>query len=204
MYKVEMIKPEKFDETGYNLTLMDNFKDYSRRLIIKLNNPIGRDIYNKPYNTVQRDFNPEIYELTPPSEVGDFPGYNNILLNYKDLQYIINTNSPKWKNTLSNVKGVYCITDKLSGRIYIGSASSDTGGIWERWASYAENLTGGNKTFEEIKAKDPNYIIENFTYSILEIFDMKTKRENIIHREEHWKRVFQTNKFGMNNVNKKN
>ena len=31
---------------------------------------------------------------------------------------------------------------------------------------------------------------------------MKTKREDIIHREEYWKRVFQTVKHGMNSAGK--
>lgn len=202
MYKVEMIEPEVFDKTGYNLTLMDDFKDYRKRLIIKLDHPIGRDIYNKPYTSVQRDFNPEIYELAPTTKLGTFPGYNNVLLTHKDLQAIINLEAPEWKNALSNVKGVYCITDKSNGKLYIGSASSNENGIWGRWTSYANinNLTGGNKTFEEIKNINPQHIIDNFTYSILEIFDIKTKKEDIIQREEYWKRVFQTNKFGMNNV----
>ena len=40
--------------------------------------------------------------------------------------------------------------------------------------------------------------MENFTYSILEIFDVKTKREDIIQREEFWKKVFQSVKHGFN------
>lgn len=44
----------------------------------------------------------------------------------------------------------------------------------------------------------------NFTYSILEIFDMRAKREDIVHREEFWKDVFKSVKFGMNNVRKPN
>lgn len=201
MYKVEKIIPEVFDTTGYNLTLMDDFADYRKRLIIKLSRPVGRDIYNKPYNSVQRDFDPEVYELAPSTKLGAFPGYNNVLLTHKDLQTIINMEAPEWKTALSCVKGVYCITDTSTGQLYIGSASGDAGGIWQRWSSYADvdNLTGGNKTFEELKNSGSNYIIDNFTYSILEIFDMRTKREDIIHREEFWKKVFKTVAHGMNN-----
>lgn len=202
MYKVEKIIPEVFDTVGYKLTLLPDFDDYRKRLIIRLSRPIGRDIYNKPYYSVQRDFNPEIYELAPATKLGSFPGYNNVLLSHSDLQTIIRLEAPEWKTALSSVKGVYCITDKATGQLYIGSASGDYGGIWQRWSAYADvsDLTGGNKTFEEIKNNGADYIIDNFTYSILEIFDMKTKREDIIHREEYWKKVFQTVKFGMNNV----
>ena len=205
MYKVEKILPEVFNTAGYKLTLMDNFAEYRKRLIIRLEKPIGRDIYNKPYLSVQRDFNPEIYELAPSTKLGTFPGYNNVLLHHKDLQAIIKMEAPEWKSALSNVKGVYCITDRSNGHLYIGSASGNGEGIWQRWKSYADidNLTGGNKTFEEIKIISPEHIVNHFTYSLLEIFDIKTKREDIIHREEHWKRVFQTVKFGMNNAGNK-
>ena len=201
MYRVEKIMPEVFDQPGYKLTLLPDFQDYRKRLIIKLSRPVGRDIYNKPFENVQRDFDPEVYELAPSTKLGAFPGYNNVLLSHKDLQTIVKMEAPEWKTALSSVKGVYCITDKATGRLYIGSASGNSGGIWQRWSAYGDvdNLTGGNKTFEEIKDVDADYIIENFTYSILEIFDVKTKREDIIHREEFWKKVFQSVKHGMNN-----
>jgi len=202
MYEVKKRIPEVFNASGYDLALMDNFADYRKRLIIKLESPIGRDIYNKPYPSVKRDFNPEVYELAPSTKLGAFPGYNNILLTHKDLQTIIRSDAPEWKKILSSVKGVYCITDTATGQLYIGSASGDGEGIWQRWSAYADvaNLTGGNKTFEELKNSGADYIIDNFTYSILEIYDMRTKREDIKHREEYWKKVFKTVKFGMNNT----
>lgn len=40
--------------------------------------------------------------------------------------------------------------------------------------------SAGNKAFEELKKNDADYIINHFTYSILEIFDMKTRTEDII------------------------
>lgn len=201
MYGVEKIMPEVFDQPGYKLTLLTEFQDYRKRLIIKLSRPVGRDIYNKPFENVQRDFEPEVYELAPSTKLGAFPGYNNVLLSHKDLQTIVRMEAPEWKTALSSVKGVYCITDKATGRLYIGSASGNASGIWQRWSAYGDidNLTGGNKNFEEIKDFDADYIIENFTYFILEIFDVKTKREDIIHREEFWKKVFQSVKHGMNN-----
>lgn len=201
MYRVEKILPEVFDAVGYKLTLLPDYVDYRKRLIIRLEKPIGRDIYNKPYQSVQRDFDPEVYELAPATKLGAFPGYSKVLLSHKDLQTIIKLDAPEWKNALSSVKGVYCITDRSTGQRYIGSATGDIAGIWQRWSSYADvtNLTGGNKAFEELKNNGADYIVENFSYSILEIFDMRTKREDIIQRESYWKRVFQTIKYGMNN-----
>lgn len=201
LYKIEKITPEVYDEIGYKLTLQKEFKEYIKRLIIKLDRPVGRDIYNKLFENVQRDFNPEVYEVTPSARLCDFNGYNNVLLSHNDLRIIAKYEAPDWKNALENVKGIYTITDTSNGKIYIGSATGEDG-IWQRWCAYAKGLTGGNKTFSEI-LKNPDqgekYIKDNFTYSILEIFDKKTKDSYIIQREEFWKKVFQTIKFGMNN-----
>ena len=97
MYQVEKILPEVFDAVGYKLTLLPDYADYRKRLIIRLKKPIGRDIYNKPYQSVQRDFDPEVYELAPATKLGAFPGYSKVLLSHKDLQTIIKLDAPEWK-----------------------------------------------------------------------------------------------------------
>lgn len=50
----------------------------------------------------------------------------------------------------------------------------------------------------EIFDKDESYIQKNFKYSILEIFDTKTKTEQILERENYWKKVLETKRFGYN------
>ncbi len=200
-YKVEKVYPEVLEGTGYKLTPQDEFSEYRKRLIIKLAKPIGRDIYTRWYENLPSQLNPVVYELAPSTKLADFPGYANVCLTHKDMQTIFNNEAADWKRALSFVKGVYCITDRSNGQLYIGSAYSDNEGIWQRWRSYADvnNLTGGNKTFEQMKNSGADHIINNFTYTILEIFDMRTKPEVIIQREEYWKRVFQTVAYGMNN-----
>ncbi|MGS0652649.1 GIY-YIG nuclease family protein, partial [Staphylococcus arlettae] len=87
---------------------------------------------------------------------------------------------------------VYVITDLSNGQLYIGSASGNTDGIWQRWSNYANlvNLTGGNKEFLSIlEEKGSEHIINHFQYSILEIFDTKSKVDTILERENYWKKV---------------
>ncbi len=200
LYKVEKKAPEVFNAVGYNLSLCDEFKAYRKRLIIKLKRPIGRDVYNKIYFSVQEDLEPEIYEILPSRAIEDFPGFNNVLLSHKQLQYIFKNEAPEWKRQLSAVKGVYCITDTSTGRLYIGAAYGDYAGIWQRWSRYANvnDLTGGNKAFEELKSRGAECIIDNFTYSILEILDPRTPDIDVIARENHWKKVFKSKQFGLN------
>ena len=201
LYKIKKIEPEVFDEVGYELTLMDDYQEYRKRLIVKLKKPIGRDLYNRLYKNIQDTLEPEVYEIAPNTKLGHFPGYQNVTLSHPQMQQIISRNEPSWKQALMNVKGVYVITDLSNGKLYIGSASGNTDGIWQRWSDYAniENLTGGNKLLNEIKLdKGKDYIVNNFQYSILEIFDTKTKADIIINRENYWKNVFCTRKYGMN------
>ncbi|HBI1104190.1 GIY-YIG nuclease family protein [Staphylococcus epidermidis] len=201
LYKIKKIEPEVYDEVGYELTLMEDYKEYRKRLIVKLKKPIGRDLYNRLYKNIQDTLEPEVYEIAPNTKLGHFPGYQNVTLSHPQMQQIISRNEPSWKQALMNVKGVYVITDLSNGKLYIGSASGNTDGIWQRWSDYAniENLTGGNKLLNEIKLdKGKDYIINNFQYSILEIFDTKTKVDTIINRENYWKNVFCTRKYGMN------
>lgn len=202
MYRVNKIEPEINKGRGYRLELMDDYLKYRKRLIIKLQEPIGRNVYNRWYDRLQTSpLNPEVYELAPATKLGAFPGYNRVTLKHKDLERIIENEEANWKQALSNVKAVYVITDRHTGKLYIGSASGNDRGLWQRWAAYADlnNLTGGNQKLQQLKAeKGSQYIIDNFQYSILEIFDTKTKIEDIISRESYWKRVLATREHGLN------
>lgn len=201
LYKVEKKLPEVFNDVGYELTLMKEYQEYIKRLIIKIEKPIGRDVYNRRYHTIQDQLNPEVYEIAPNIKLGHFPGYQNVRMNHKEMQQVLLREDPSWKSALSYIKGIYVITDKSNGKLYIGSASGNTDGIWQRWSGYAhlENLTGGNKEFNNILLNKGKEHIQNyFQYSILEIFDTRTKSEIILERENYWKKVFDTKKNGMN------
>lgn len=201
IYKVEKIEPEIINGVGYKLTLLEDYIEYRKRLIIKIDKTIGRDLYTRLYKNVQEQLNPIVYEITPDVKLGHFPGYQNVRLKHVDMARILNLGEPSWKSALSYVKGIYVITDLSNGKLYIGSASGNTDGIWQRWSGYAHeaNLTGGNKYFiETISRLGAEHIKQNFQYSILEIFDTKTKQETIIEREAYWKKVFATQTFGMN------
>lgn len=197
-YEVKKLMPEVYEGVGYNLALLDRFSEYRKRLIIKLEEPIGRNLYNRYYDKVIESLRPVVHSILPEDRLDTFPGYNRVLLSHRELQRV--QNSELWIQALSNVKGIYVITDTSTGQLYIGSASGNTDGIWQRWSKYADvsNLSGGNKAFEELKSSGMRYIINNFTYSILEVFDKKTRREEIIQRESYWKKVFKTREFGMN------
>lgn len=201
-FRVTPVVPRVIDGYGYDLELLDQHSEYIKRLIIKLGEPIGRQVYLRRYETVQEQLDPEVYELAPDTKLGTFPGYQNVRLRHHELQRIIANDEPSWKDALSSVKGVYVITDLSDGRLYVGSASGEANGLWQRWSGYAHlrNLTGGNRELERMRSERGDaHIVGNFQYSILEIFDPKTKAEVILGRESFWKQALDSRyPHGMN------
>lgn len=202
LFQVNTVVPKVLGGPGYELKPLHQYSEYIKRLIIKLERPVGRDLYLRWYEKLQDSkLNPEIYELAPDTKLGTFPGYQNIRLRHHELQRIIANDEPSWKDALSSVKGVYIITDLSNGKLYVGSASGEANGLWQRWAGYAHllNLTGGNKELEQLRsALGDKHIIDNFQYSILEIFDPKTNAETILQRESFWKLALISREHGMN------
>ena len=185
------------DGVGYTAEEVEDYSSYFGRLVIKYHNT-NRSM-GRTYDSLMDEL--EVLEVLPVAYDGDeFPGYENIRLSYAQLKTIIERKRSGWLVALNNQKAVYLITDKKTGKLYVGSANGNNEGLWQRWASYADihNLTGGNKVFEEMKEECCNYIIDNFTYSILEIFDMKTDKHYILDRESFWKKVLKTKEYGMN------
>ncbi|MEV8172669.1 GIY-YIG nuclease family protein [Microbacterium sp. NPDC077486] len=201
-FEVREIKPVRFDDLGYELIPSALHEDYVKRLIVKLDATIGRAPYLRHYMGLQESLlAPEIYELAPDVKLGTFPGYQNVRLRHHELQRIIAGDEPSWKDALSSVKGVYVITDLSCGRLYVGSASGEANGLWQRWSSYAhlKNLTGGNRELEQLRHDlGDGHIVENFQYSILEIFDPKTRADTILARESFWKNALDSRSHGMN------
>lgn len=129
--------------------------------------------------------------------IADFPGFDRVNIDYRTLQLIISDNISSWHSALSNVKGIYLITDKTSGKQYVGSAYGDEC-IWHRWSEYAKNGHGGNVELKELLHENGEDYRYNFRYAILEICNMSLGNEHILSRENHWKEVLLTRKFGLN------
>ena len=129
--------------------------------------------------------------------INDFVGFDNVNIDYETLQTIIRDNIPSWRSALSNVKGIYLIADKLTGKQYVGSAYGDEC-IWQRWSAYAKDGHGGNSELKALLSERGTNYKYHFQYSILEVCNMNLGNEYIIGRESYWKEVLQTRKFGLN------
>ena len=129
--------------------------------------------------------------------IGDFPGYKSVLLSYRMLKTIVRENNPSWRTALSNVDGVYLITDNATGKLYVGSAYGGEG-IWQRWNSYAKTGHGENKELRELLREKGAGYTEHFQFSLLEVCDLSASDDYVITRETYWKTVLRSREFGLN------
>lgn len=129
----------------------------------------------------------------------DFPGYDKVRLSFRQLESIIKRGKKDWVAALGNQKAVYLITDKHNGKLYVGSATSSTGMLLQRWSNYVSDGHGGNKELKALVAQEGfSYVQENFQYSILENYNAKTDDHVILERESWWKETLQSRKWGYN------
>lgn len=178
---------------------------YSTQVIAGLDHLIGRAIveFNKTFRASYlrgEKYADQLRVIAIREQrmtIGDFPGFNSVLLSFAMLKTLVKESNPSWKTALSNVAGVYLITDTSTGKLYVGSAYGGDG-IWQRWTEYATKGHGGNKELRVLlKQQGPEHS-QFFQFSILEVCDINSGDEQIISREAHWKNVLMTREFGLN------
>lgn len=155
----------------------------------------GRQPYLNAENWAENILLSEI--LPVPHSIGAFPGFKTVNLSNEELRTIVARSSESWRVALSNVAGVYLISDTVTGKLYVGSASGE-GGIWARWSAYAIDGHGGNVELRKLLSESGSRRLANFRYSILEVSDLHASRDEILKRESHWKEVLMSRTHGHN------
>lgn len=183
---------DKIKDVNYIGEDIDNLKPYFGRVIVKYHKTQRGQCFKA--NTVLNDL--EVLSILSTTYDGDeFPGYNKVRLSYAQLANIIARQKASWIEALENQKAVYLITDTKTGKLYVGSATSDRGMLLQRWKSYVNCGHGGNK---ELKKLDFDYIKQNFQYTILENYNSTIDDSIVLDRESYWKDVLCSRKFGYN------
>ena len=124
-----------------------------------------------------------------------FPSYFKLNEKMRDLRnYIENTNlAEDWKKELKAIKSIYCLNIHDEHKVYIGSAYNDNGCLLKWWKDYFDTLHGRNTELKEsfrTHNGDDDYFLNNFFFSILEIFPNTISDKYVIERERHWIFVF--------------
>ncbi|WP_155962419.1 GIY-YIG nuclease family protein [Streptococcus ruminantium] len=183
---------------GQNYTgeVLEEYSPYFARLILHCKRPGRASVFS--FQTVIDHL--EVHQLLPEVYGGEeFPGYDNICLTYQQLESILRLGKKDWLTALTNQKAVYLITDTYTGKLYVGSATSDYGMLLSRWQSYIQNGHGGNKELLALVNREGfDYVKKYFQYSVLENYNAKIDDKCVLGRETYWKQVLKTREFGYN------
>ena len=187
-------RPER---KNYVIEEVETYKKFTGRLLLnfeRYQGMRGRSFLLESY--IDSITVNQLFEYKYVGEV--FPGYDHINHDFITLEKIFKLEKSDWKTALENVKGVYLLTDKKTGKNYVGSAYGNAG-IWARWNQYINTFHGWNDQMVKlVNAKGEKYIRENFKFSILEIHGLFVSDEQIIERENYWKEKLMTRIHGYN------
>ncbi|KAA1042496.1 GIY-YIG nuclease family protein [Macrococcus equipercicus] len=174
----------------------DEYKKYFGRVVVKYKKTDKVGCRN--YHTVGKEL--IVQQILPNVYNGEeFPGYDNVVLSYKQLDIINRMGKRDWIAALESQKAVYLITDIKTGKLYVGSATAKYGMLLSRWRNYLKDGHGGNKLLKElVNEKGFNYVKENFQYSILENYNSIVDDSVIVMRESHWKNILHSKSVGYN------
>lgn len=181
---------------------IDELKCFEGRLVLKIEkgNTYSRYVF-KFNNFIQK--HPcevlEIYSSELANQV-EFPGYKRCCWDFETLLKILD-GSKRYsmiRQRLSEIKGVYLLKDRLTGKEYYGSAYGHDG-IAQRWKCYLDTSTGGNKGLIELYDKlGQEYFKKNFVFSLIDWFDMKTPDKEVLEQEAWIKDRHMSREFGYN------
>ena len=73
------------------------------------------------------------------------------------------------------------ITDKINGKMYVGSVYEENEGIWSRWNHYIKTGHGNNKQLKKIISEHGlDYAKSNFNFSLIEYYPLKVENNFVL------------------------
>ncbi len=170
---------------------MSDFENLKERIIIDWGK--GTTSWHQWYKNKK-----EVVEIKfrPDLNYKQFKNYDDIFLNYSELQEIVKHEYKDWKIPLSATNAIYLILDKKTGKQYVGSTYGGDG-VWGRWTNYAKNGNGGNKLLTELTKSDKNYA-NNFQWTILTTLPKTITKDEAIVIETKYKNKLGSRAFGLN------
>jgi hypothetical protein len=160
----------------YELEQDKRFVDLERRVVI--------DWGDAAVSFHQYSLDKPVVELRDPESIGECPDYREVEVTLAQLEYIFahEAANSSWKDRLAAVGGIYLLTNRANGKVYVGQAES----FWSRWRAYANQQTG-NVDLDPAFASG-ELTKEDTTLSILDVVPRGTgSAEELNLRENRWK-----------------
>jgi hypothetical protein len=118
---------------------------------------------------------------------GSMPTWSDVELTWSDLGVL----PVRWRDALSQWRGIYYIFDMSDGRAYVGSAYGESN-LLGRWQNYASSGHGGNAL---LRGREP----ANFVFTILQRVSPDMDPTDVIALENSWKQRLHTRApYGLN------
>lgn len=175
----------------YEMEEIEGFSDLKERVIVIWKNSISW------HQWIKNEM--EVIEISPGFHFKHFSDYSEVILSFSELKEMYEMDYTEWRMMLTAIKAIYLISDKATGKLYVGSAYGEEG-LWGRWRSYAiTNGHGWNKSLFELINSDSSYAIRNFQFSILMQLPRSVSIEEAIRLENLFKGKLGTNACSLNN-----
>lgn len=187
----------------FDLRRSDILASLEDRLVIEWDSPLN---WRRRADSASASRMP-VLEIADRDKV-PFPGFDGVLLPYHQLCAMVD--DPRyadWRVALSEVQGIYLITDSSNGKQYVGKADG-VERILGRWTAYARDGHGGNVALRELalqstasEGKSPASKTDHarhFVFSLLRVFGPSTPSSEVNTAESHYKAALMTRAFGLN------
>lgn len=187
----------------FDLRRSDLFASLEDRLVIEWDSPIA---WCRRADAAKTSRMP-VLEIADRDKV-PFPGFDGVLLPYHQLREMVeDSRYADWWAALSEVQGIYLITDSSNGKQYVGKADGAER-ILGRWTVYARDGHGGNVALRELAfqstagegkaAAAKTDHARHFVFSLLRVFGPSTPSSEVNAAESHYKAALMTRTFGLN------
>lgn len=188
---------------SFDLRRSDFLAPLNDRLVVEWDNPRS---WHRRAESVTGARMP-VLEIADRDKV-PFPGFDGVLLPYHQLREMVeDPRYADWRAALSEVQGIYLITDSSNGKQYVGKADGAER-ILGRWLTYARDGHGGNVALRELAfqstegrdktAASKTDHARHFVFSLLRVFGPSTPSTEVNAAESHYKAALMTRTFGLN------
>jgi hypothetical protein len=176
------VEGERDSVLWFDLTITDFYKRWQGKLVIEWPPPP-----RQWWRWANKAKFPIHAILEDSSLIEAMPDWKECILSWAKLSMLPN----KWRERLSQWRGIYCIFDHSDGKAYVGAAYGKDN-IRHRWEHYEESGHGGNVL---LRKRSP----ENFSFSILERVSPDMEPDDVRELERTWKdRLHTRSPLGLN------